>query len=39
MQIVKFDLGCVLLSPRIIYDLRGEFMVTFSIEDLRKRKR
>lgn len=36
MQIVKSNLGCALLSPQVINDSRGEFVVPFSVIDLKK---
>ena len=35
MQIIESKLNCALLSPQIIDDIRGEFVVPFSIEDLK----
>lgn len=35
MKIIESKLNCALLSPQLIDDLRGEFVVPFSIEDLK----
>ena len=36
MELVKKQLDCVLLRPKVVEDLRGKFTVPFSIDDLRE---
>lgn len=36
MKIIELKLGCALLTPKIIKDQRGEFIVPFSDTDLHK---
>ena len=35
LNIIERNLGCALLSPKVVKDIRGKFTVPFSISDLR----